>query len=91
MSGIGAQRSAVADHEIQSTRFGRYRWHIPDPICFKKDLRVTIQLLGWQQPKPGKYEYLPLPEDIASVAYWYQTEPHTKFPAFPKRAQLEVN
>jgi hypothetical protein len=27
-------------------RFGLYRWHIPDPIRFEKDLRVTIQALG---------------------------------------------
>jgi hypothetical protein len=29
-------------------RFGMYRWHITDPIRFKKDLRVTIQALGWR-------------------------------------------
>ena len=57
-------------------RFGLYRWHIADPIRFKKDLRVTIQALGWQQG--GKY--LPLEDDIASTAYWYQQEPHQKFP-----------
>jgi hypothetical protein len=25
------------------TRFGIYRWHLPDPIRFEQDLRVTIQ------------------------------------------------
>ena len=75
----------------RSTRFGLYRWHITDPIRFKKDLRITIQALGWQEKKPNDYEYLPLQEDIASVAFWYQTEPHAKFPAFPKREDLAVN
>lgn len=28
-------------------RFGMYRWHITDPIRFEKDLKVTIQDLGW--------------------------------------------
>ncbi len=56
-----------------------YRWHIPDPICFEKDLRVTIQALGWG--KDGKYKKLH--DDIASVAYWYQTEPHAPFPKLP--------
>lgn len=56
-----------------------YRWHIPDPICFEKDLRVTIQALGWG--KDGKYKKLAA--DIASVAYWYQTEPHAAFPKLP--------
>ena len=29
-------------------RFGLYRWHIMDPVRFEKDLRVTIQALGWR-------------------------------------------
>lgn len=67
-------------------RFGLYRWHITDPVRFKQDLRVTIQALGWQ--KDGRY--LPLQDDIASVAYWYQTEPHAKFPPLPTPEQLTV-
>jgi hypothetical protein len=50
---------------------GLYRWHIPDPIRFRSDLRVTIQALGWWPN--GKYQ--PLTDDIATVAYWYQTLP----------------
>jgi hypothetical protein len=61
-------------------KWSLYRWHIQDPICFQKDLKVTIQALGWY---PNK-KYKPLDDDIASVAYWYQTEPHEKFPVFPE-------
>jgi hypothetical protein len=61
-------------------RFGLYRWHIPDPVRFEKDLKVTIQALGWQSG--GRY--LPLEDDIASVGYWYQKEPHQKFPKLPE-------
>ncbi|HVF86779.1 MAG TPA: glycoside hydrolase family 172 protein [Pyrinomonadaceae bacterium] len=68
-------------------RFGLYRWHIPDPVRFEKDLRVTIQALGWR----GGGKYLPLTDDIASVAYWYQVEPHATFPKLPGKDQLEVN
>ena len=60
-------------------RFGLYRWHIADPVRFEKDLKVTIQALGWQSG--GRY--LPLEDDIASVGYWYQKEPHKKFPKLP--------
>jgi len=67
-------------------RFGMYRWHIMDPVRFEQDLRVTIQALGWRSG--GRY--LPLQDDIASVAYWYQTEPHAPFPALPDRDALEV-
>lgn len=67
-------------------RFGMYRWHIPDPIRFTQDLRVTIQALGWRY----NGRYLPLQDDVASVAYWYQTEPHAPFPALPSKDDLEV-
>jgi hypothetical protein len=68
-------------------RFGLYRWHIADPIRFEKDLRVTIQALGWQSG--GRY--LQLNDDIASVAYWYQKEPHRKFPKLPGKDELELH
>ena len=67
-------------------RFGLYRWHIMDPIRFKKDLKVTIQALGWRQG--GRF--LPLEDDISSVAFWYQTLPAAKFPALPDRDGLEI-
>ncbi len=60
-------------------QFGLYRWHIQDPIRFEKDLRVTIQALGWN--KDGTY--LQEEDNISSVAYWYQKEPHQVFPAVP--------
>jgi len=71
---------------VSQQRFGLYRWHIPDPVRFSSDLRVTIQALGWRDD--GRY--LPLQDDIASVAYWYQTEPHQKFPQLPSRDDLET-
>jgi len=67
------------DSDILPNLWSLYRWHIMDPICFKKELKVTIQALGWGDN--GKY--LKLNDDIASVAYWYQTEPHASFPALP--------
>jgi hypothetical protein len=63
-----------------------YRWHISDPIRFQENIRVTIQALGWRSD--GRY--LPLQDDIASVAYWYQTLPTASFPSLPDRDQLEI-
>ena len=54
---------------------GLYRWHLLDPVRFEEDLRVTIQQIGHN----GR-ELLERSDDIASVAYWYQNEPHQKFP-----------
>ncbi|WP_010420354.1 glycoside hydrolase family 172 protein [Anaerophaga thermohalophila] len=68
-------------------RFGLYRWHIMDPIRFKKDLRITIQDLGWRHG--GRY--LPQQSDISSAVFWYQAEPHASFPALPSWKELEVN
>jgi hypothetical protein len=68
------------------TRFGLYRWHITDPIRFEQDLRVTIQALGWRSER----RYLPLQDDIASVAFWYQTLPTAPFPPLPDRDVLEI-
>ena len=63
-----------------------YRFHVPDPIRFSKDLRVTIQALGWR----SEGRYLPLSDDICSVAYWYQAEPHAPFPPLGSRDELEA-
>ena len=71
---------------LSQFRFGMYRWHIMDPIRIKRDLKVTIQALGWRNGK----RYLPLQDDIASVAYWYQTLPSEKLPPLPDRDYLEI-
>ncbi len=47
-----------------------YRFHIEDPIYFQKSIRVTIEH-GHANNRS---------DDYSSVAYWYQTEPHKKFP-----------
>ena len=68
------------------TRFTLYRWHIMDPVRFEKDLKVTIQALGWRSG--GRY--LPLQDDISSSAFWYQAEPHAPFPKLPDKDYLEI-
>lgn len=67
-------------------RFGMYRWHIPDPIRFKSSLKVTVQALGWRSGK----RYMPLQDDVASVAFWYQELPTAPFPPLGSRDDLEV-
>src|SRR5450432_304300 len=74
-------------HYDVSQRFGLYRWHITDPIRFEKNLKVTIQALGWH----SEGRYLPLEDDIASTVFWYQAEPHGTFPALPGKDALEIN
>lgn len=67
------------DKTTDVPKHGLYRWHVLDPIHFNEDLRVTIQALGWWPD--GTFQ--PLADDIASVAYWYQSGTGTVFPAMP--------
>ena len=83
----GLHQVIRGDAAYQSQRrFGMYRWHVMDPVRFEKDLKITMQALGWR----SKGRYLPLQDDIASVAFWYQQEPHASFPALPGKDALEV-
>lgn len=72
-------------YQVQK-RFGLYRFHIMDLIRFEKDLKVTIQALGWREG--GRY--LPLQDDISSVAFWYQDLPCAPFPKLPDKDYLEI-
>jgi hypothetical protein len=54
----------------------------------RKDLNVIIHALGWRTARERRY--LPLQDDIASVAYWYQTLPSAPFPPSPDKDYLEV-
>lgn len=73
-------------HNNVSQRFGMYRWHLTDPIRFEKNLKVTMQALGWRND--GRY--LPLQDDIASTVFWYQSEGHAAFPPLPEKDLLEI-
>ncbi len=69
-------------HLIESPDFaglvGAYRWFVHDPIRFARELRWTVEH-GHANNFANEY---------ASVAYWYQTEPHAPFPPLPGRDEL---
>ena len=73
-------------HYRSQQRFGMYRWHLADPIRFQRDIRVTIQALGWRYG--GRY--LPLQDDIASTAFLYLSKPVATRPPLPGPDALEV-
>lgn len=54
-------------------RIAAYRWHLPDPVRFQDSIRVELE------HGHGNVEVA----DYATVAYWYQTEPHTDLPPLP--------
>ncbi len=56
-----------------SGKNGMYRFHVEDPIRFRKSIRVTIEH-GHANKLSNEY---------VSAAFWYQTEPHGEFPGLP--------
>jgi hypothetical protein len=50
-----------------------YRWHVPDPVTFRESIRFLIEQGSGNPPFKSGNDYF-------SVAYWYQTEPHSPFP-----------
>ena len=83
----GLSRVSRTDQTYMAQRyFDMYRFHITDPVYFKKDLKVTIQAIGWREC--GRY--LPLQDDISSVAYWYSDNLKDDYGPMPSRDELEI-
>jgi len=61
-------------------RIAAYRWHIPDPVPFERSLRLTIEH-GAENTVVADY---------ATMAYWYQTEPHQPLPPLPPADERRV-
>lgn len=57
---------------------GMYRWHLLDPIYFNEGIKVTIQDIGHDE-----HDLYERSDDLSSVGYWYQVEPHAAFPKLP--------
>lgn len=74
------------EREKPGCRMTMYRFHVHDPIYFKKNLKVTMQALGWRSGR----RYLPLQDDISCVVYWYQTLPHNPLPKLADQNAREI-
>jgi hypothetical protein len=61
-------------------RIAAYRWHLPDPVAFENSIRVELE------HGHGNEEVA----DYATVAYWYQTEPHRPLPPLPPADERRV-
>jgi hypothetical protein len=62
-----------------------YRWHLPDPIYWKEECRITIQQIGWSLEKRETTGH-PLYErqdDWSSATFWYEPLPSDPLPEFP--------
>ena len=70
---------ALADHSRKL--YSIYRWHIADPIYWKKDIRVTIQQIGHNNKTGFERE-----DDWSTTTFWYEPIPSKPLPAMPEYA-----
>ena len=57
-----------------------YRWHLPDPIYWQKEVRITMQQIAWQK---GLAE---TEDDWCTSTFWYEPVPSAPLPALPEVA-----
>jgi len=62
-----------------------YRWHLPDPIRFRKSLKVTIEHKGSRHLPSGEAYtgFEERPDYYSSVAFWYQRGQAKRFATVP--------
>lgn len=60
-----------------------YRWHILDPIYWKKDARITMQQIGLRP----KSELIERADDWSVASFWYQHIPSAPLPVMPSYSE----
>ncbi len=80
-----------ADFEDLGVEYCLYRWHIADPVRFTKSLRFEIEHKGWitaDETESGEIEgHVEREDDMATVAFWYQTSQPKRFTELPPLAE----
>lgn len=59
-----------------------HRWHLPDPIYWQKEVRITIQQIGWKK-STSLFERQ---DDWSAATFWYEAVPSEPLPPFPNLA-----
>jgi Protein of unknown function (DUF2961)/HEAT repeats len=75
----------IAEGERLGSRLTGYRWHVPDPIPFKKSLWAGIEHAGWTANPDGTVRsgFEERPDFFSSVAFWYQQGVNQDLPEPP--------
>lgn len=96
--GTGSEDYVCVSYGMQQTPFlyhgcswnqkgfiSMYRWHLPDPVFWEKDVRVTIQQIGYSSEKAKEtgHALYERQDDWSSAAFWYEPVPSEKLPEFP--------
>lgn len=89
----------IREWDAEDARITCYRWHIQDPVMFKKSLRVEIERRSYLELKnektgevrQGDFKYRA--DFCSSVAFWYQrtvARPWKPFPPLNERLSKEI-
>ncbi|MEK7795715.1 MAG: glycoside hydrolase family 172 protein [Candidatus Hydrogenedentota bacterium] len=72
-----------------------YRWHLPDPVFWEKDARVTIQQIGHLGTSTNAGDYMgqlyERQDDWSAATFWYEPAPSAPLPAMPPLEQRIAN
>jgi len=78
------------DDSSETGRVSMYRWHLPDPVLWKRDIRVAIQQIGITSggPPPAtiadyKARLVERQDDWSATAFWYEATPSAPLPPLP--------
>jgi len=104
--GTGSEDYVCVSYGMQQTPFqyhgcswnhdgfiSMYRWHLPDPIYWKEECRITIQQIGYsvkQREEIGEPLY-ERQDDWSSATFWYEAVPSDKLPPFPSLERRVAN
>ncbi|PHN03469.1 glycoside hydrolase family 172 protein [Flavilitoribacter nigricans] len=63
------------EKEMQTEYISMYRWHIPDPIYWKEECRITMQQIGCC--------YYEREDDWSAATFWYESVPSAPLTPLP--------
>lgn len=77
----------------ETARVSMYRWHLPDPVFWREDIRVTVQQIGLDAEGPQinslddyKARLVERADDWSAAAFWYEPIPSAPLPPAPDLA-----
>jgi hypothetical protein len=85
----------IFEPRAPDARVTAYRWHLADPVVFKKSLKFEIERRGFIVDANGKTisQSGSRPDFWSTVSYWYQdsiAEPWCEFPPYKDRVNEET-
>ena len=87
---FGMQQTPFMYHGCSLDKDGyvsMYRWHLPDPVYWNEEMRVTIQQIGHKGTSDDPAEYFnqlyERQDDWSTATFWYEAVPSAALPAMP--------